>query len=58
MNDGRAFLTFNANDNYNRDALPLQIDVSPTAERGTRGSIRSSRFRPVSNAYVSIADPS
>jgi putative transposase len=34
--DGRAFRTFNVIDDYNREALRIEIDVSLTAERVTR----------------------
>lgn len=34
--DGRAFRTFNVIDNYNREALRIEIDVSLTAARVTR----------------------
>ena len=34
--DGRAFRTFNAIDDYNREALRIEVDVSLTAARVTR----------------------
>jgi putative transposase len=36
LHDGRAFRTFNVIDDYNREALRIEIDVSLTAERVTR----------------------
>ena len=46
--DGRAFRTFNVIDDYNREGLRIEIDVSMTAERVTRvlGQLVVVRGRP------------
>lgn len=36
LHDGRAFRTFDVSGNYNRKALPIEVDVSLTAKRLTR----------------------
>ena len=40
LSDGRAYQTFNVIDDYARDALAIEIDVSLTAQRVMRVSIR------------------